>query len=97
MFALLTDVQITVEEARAKGIDIDQLEKKDAETDTVSPVGQAPPKDAVAALEEKTQELKVSDSSASAPSNKDVAAVPLPGGSEPKCELSLHQLSSIAH
>lgn len=76
---------MTVEEAKAKGIDLDTLEKTDAPTDTVSPVGQAPPQDAVSALEEKTQQLKVDDAAASGIS-KDQAAVPLPGGSAPKCK-----------
>lgn len=77
---------MTVEEARAKGIDVDQLEKRELPTDTVSPVGQAPPADAVAALEEKTQALKVNDGTAATSLNKDQAAVPLPGGSAPKCK-----------
>lgn len=78
---------MTVEEARAKGIDIDSLDKKDGPTDATSPVGQAPPKAAVADLEQKVQELKVADSSSSAtsaPVKKDLAAVPLPGGEPPK-------------
>ena len=80
---------MTVEEARAKGIDVDRLDKTDGPTDAVSPVGQAPPAAAVADLEQKVQELKV-DNFTSAPSaddaasKKEISAVPLPGGEPPK-------------
>jgi hypothetical protein len=86
---------MTVDEARAKGIDVESLDKNDGPTDATSPVGQAPPKAAVADLEQKVQELKVADSSASAPAAKtDLAAVPLPAGEAPKSKHSArHDLS----
>ncbi|ORY24697.1 hypothetical protein BCR39DRAFT_472124 [Naematelia encephala] len=56
----ITNTQpLSVEEATAKGIDVDTLEKKEGETDTVSPAGTKPSAEAVADLETKVQELKV--------------------------------------
>jgi hypothetical protein len=94
---------MTVDEARAKGIDVDHLAKTDGPTDATSPVGQVPPKGAVADLEKKVQELKVANSGTTATtaapattavpaadvaeSKKDLTAVPLPGGEPPKSEL----------
>lgn len=73
---------MTVDEAKARGIDVENIEKIDAPTDATSPVGQAPPKDAVADLEEKTRELKLAGGATE--SKSQVAAVPLPGGDAPK-------------
>jgi hypothetical protein len=91
---------MTVEEARAKGIDVDRLEKTDGPTDAVSPVGQAPPAAAVADLEEKVQELKLANNNSGstpsadlAASKKDVVAVPLPGGAPPKSASQLSRAS----
>lgn len=53
--------QMTVDEAESKGINVDSLEKKDAPTDTVSPAGTAPSNSYVAALEEKMDGLKTTD------------------------------------
>lgn len=101
-----TDTKMTVEEARAKGIDVDHIAKKDGPTDATSPVGQAPSSAAVADLEKKVQELKVANASApasatsasvasasSAPvseSKKELTAVPLPGGEPPKSQSTLN-------
>jgi hypothetical protein len=70
-------LQMSVEEAKSKGIDVDALEKKDAETDVVPPFGTKPSSAAIADLEEKTQALKVNDVP---------AAAPLANGSEPASE-----------
>ncbi|WVR05615.1 hypothetical protein IAU60_002637 [Kwoniella sp. DSM 27419] len=90
---------LTIEEAKARGIDVNSLPIKEAETDAVSPVGTAPSASAVSALEEKVQQLKVSSgtsttgvssSPAAAGSSRDttgVAAVPLPKTAEPKTSL----------
>ena len=75
---------MTVEEAKARGIDVENIEKVDAPTDATSPVGQAPPKGAIADLEEKTRELKV-DGGVTAGKSQ-LAAVPLPGGEAPKSQ-----------
>jgi hypothetical protein len=78
---------MTVDEARAKGIDVDHLQKTDGPTDATSPVGQAPPQAAVADLEKKVQELKVANTASTADvaaSKKELTAVPLPGGQPPK-------------
>jgi hypothetical protein len=48
-----------VEEAKAKGIDVEHAKPVDARDDTTSPVGTKPPAAAVADLEEKIQELKL--------------------------------------
>ena len=94
---------MTVDEARAKGIDVDHLEKKDAATDATSPVGQAPPQGAVADLEKKVQELKVSNTGVPAAkvpaadvteSKKSLTAMPLPGGEPPKSK-SYHNQSPV--
>ncbi|WVF70678.1 hypothetical protein IAT40_005471 [Kwoniella sp. CBS 6097] len=89
---------LSVEEAKARGIDINSLEKVDAETDTTSPIGAAPSASAVDALEEKVQELKVGSSAAAGSSTAapavantktatGVADVPLPKTAEPKTSL----------
>lgn len=92
---------MTVEEARAKGIDVDRLDKTDGPTDAVSPVGQAPPAAAVADLEQKVQELKVDNSSAPsadvAASKKEISAVPLPGGEPPKSMSNIANPDSCAN
>lgn len=75
---------MTVEEAKARGIDVENIEKVDAPTDATSPVGQAPSKDAIADLEEKTRELKV-DGGVTAGKSQ-LSAVPLPGGEAPKSQ-----------
>lgn len=75
---------MTVEEAKARGIDVENIEKVDAPTDATSPVGQAPPQGAIADLEEKTRELKV-DGGVTAGKSQ-LAAVPLPGGEAPKSQ-----------
>lgn len=77
---------MTVEEAKARGIDIENAEQIDAATDATSPVGQAPPKDAVADLAEKTRELRVDDGATAAAGKPQLAAVPLPGGEAPKSQ-----------
>jgi hypothetical protein len=88
---------MTVEEARAKGIDVDHLEKRDGPTDATSPVGSVPSKSAVADLEQKVQELKVSNSGVPsadvAESKKSLVAVPLPGGEPSKSKFQLSVLS----
>ncbi|WVQ85511.1 hypothetical protein IAT38_007676 [Cryptococcus sp. DSM 104549] len=71
---------LSVEEAKAKGINVAALDKVDGPSDATEPTGTAPPASAVAALDEKIQELKPG-------SSKDasgVAAVPLPNGQAPK-------------
>ncbi|WVQ97043.1 hypothetical protein IAU59_004153 [Kwoniella sp. CBS 9459] len=85
---------LSVDEAKARGIDINSLQKVDAETDTTSPVGAAPSASAVDALEEKVQELKLgSSSTTAAPVTENpktatgVADVPLPKTAEPKTSL----------
>ncbi|OCF45235.1 hypothetical protein I317_00757 [Kwoniella heveanensis CBS 569] len=89
---------LSVDEAKARGIDINSLEKVDAETDTTSPVGAGPSASAVNALEEKIQELKVGSSTATGSVAADsvsqnpntatgVADVPLPKTAEPKTSL----------
>jgi hypothetical protein len=89
---LSTDNQMTVEEARAKGIDVDHLAKVDGPTDATSPVGTTPSSAAVSDLEKKVQELKVANSSVPAAdvaeSKKSLTAVPLPGGEPPKSKYS---------
>lgn len=71
--------QISVEEAKAKGIDVEHITKTDAPTDATSPVGTKPPAAGVAALDEKLADLKVGD-------KVGVAGVPLPNGEPPKSE-----------
>lgn len=81
---------MTVEEARAKGIDVDHIAQKDGPTDATSPVGQSPPSAAVADLEKKVQELKVANASAAtdASTKKELTAMPLPGGEPPKSKFA---------
>ena len=66
---------MTVDEAQAKGIDVSTLEAKDGPTDPVSPVGTAPSHGGVAALEEKMENLKTTDTA--------MTDMPLPNGSGP--------------
>jgi len=90
---------MTVDEARAKGIDVDHLTKTDGPTDATSPVGTTPSSAAVADLEKKVQELKVANSSVPAAdvaeSKKSLTAVPLPGGQPPKSEYNLSILCAV--
>jgi hypothetical protein len=90
---------MTVEEARAKGIDVDHLAKVDGPTDATSPVGTTPSSAAVSDLEKKVQELKVANSSVPAAdvteSKKSLTAVPLPGGEPPKSEPHLSKLYAV--
>ena len=72
---------MSLEEAKAKGIDVNSLEKKDAATDAISPVGSKPTSGEVAALEEKTQDLKLGSAG-----TIEQSAVPLPAGEAPKSE-----------
>ncbi|WWC60554.1 uncharacterized protein I303_103128 [Kwoniella dejecticola CBS 10117] len=74
---------LSVEEAKAKGIDINTLQKTDAPTDAVAPVGTAPSASAVDALQEKVNELRVDNPKETSA----VAAVPLPKTAEPKTSL----------
>ncbi|WWC68398.1 uncharacterized protein I206_102324 [Kwoniella pini CBS 10737] len=74
---------LSVEEAKAKGIDVNTLQKTDAPTDAVTPVGTAPSASAVDALQEKVNELRVDNS-------KDISGIstiPLPQTAEPKTSL----------
>lgn len=82
---------MTVEEAKAKGIDVNSLPKKDAEVHAASPVGVPPPASAVEALEEKTRELKVSTGA------QEQAAVPLPNGNGSKGVLTLRSPAAISN
>ncbi|ORX35404.1 hypothetical protein BD324DRAFT_632692 [Kockovaella imperatae] len=50
---------MSLDEAKAQGIDVNALEEKEAPTDAVSPVGTKPSADGIAALEEKAKELKL--------------------------------------
>ena len=50
---------MSVNEAEAKGIDVNRLEKVDAASDTVSPAGSQPPAAGVAALDEKLADMKM--------------------------------------
>ncbi|ODN84022.1 hypothetical protein, variant [Cryptococcus amylolentus CBS 6039] len=79
---------LSVEEAKAKGIDVSTLNKVDGASDSTVPTGQAPPASAIAALDEKVDELKAeqgpSTTSTAGQGNTGVAAVPLPGGEPPK-------------
>lgn len=52
-----------MDEATARGIDVDNIQRTDAATDAVAPVGAKPDLGAVDALEEKVQQLKVSNKS----------------------------------
>ncbi|ODO07609.1 hypothetical protein L198_01190 [Cryptococcus wingfieldii CBS 7118] len=76
---------LSVEEAKAKGIDVSTLNKVDGASDSTVPTGQAPPASAIAALDEKVDELKAeqgpSTTSTVGQGSAGVAAVPLPGGS----------------
>jgi len=77
-----------VQEARSQGIDVNSIPRADTHTDTISPAGAKPPMSAVAALEEKTQELKISTTGAIGahgihPQQK---SVPLPNGQSQKGE-----------
>ncbi|TYJ55738.1 hypothetical protein B9479_003514 [Cryptococcus floricola] len=80
--------QLSVEEAKAKGIDVSTLNKVDGASDSTVPTGQAPPASAIAALDEKVDELKAeqgpSTTSTVGQGSAGVAAVPLPGGEPPK-------------
>ncbi|WRT65933.1 uncharacterized protein IL334_002884 [Kwoniella shivajii] len=83
---------LSVEEAKAQGIDVRSLNKTDAPTDTVAPVGTAPSASAVDALQEKVDELKLNTASTSTTANTSngnsrVADVPLPKTAEPKTSL----------
>ncbi|WWC88136.1 uncharacterized protein L201_003040 [Kwoniella dendrophila CBS 6074] len=78
---------ISVEEAKAQGIDIKTLDKVDAPTDTVAPVGTAPPASAVDALQEKVDALKVGTSASTSTDTTGISAVPLPKTAEPKTSL----------
>ncbi|WWC96721.1 hypothetical protein V866_003593 [Kwoniella sp. B9012] len=70
---------LSVEEAKAKGIDINTLDKTDAATDAVAPVGTAPSASAVDALQEKVDELKLGTSK----DTTGISDVPLPKTAEP--------------
>jgi len=54
---------MSVPEAESKGIDVDDLEKTDAPSDPASPFGTQSSSSGAAALEEKIQDLKMSDAS----------------------------------
>lgn len=73
---------ISVEEARAKGIDVDALEKKDAPTDTTSPAGTIPSTSAVDALDEKVKNLDVQTRGSSLPDAAESKVNDLPAQSE---------------
>ncbi|WVQ71306.1 hypothetical protein IAR50_000833 [Cryptococcus sp. DSM 104548] len=79
---------LSVEEAQAKGIDVSTLDKVDGASDATVPTGQAPPASALAALDEKVDQLKAeqgpSATSTEGQGSTGVAAVPLPGGEPPK-------------
>ncbi|KAK8865649.1 hypothetical protein IAR55_000794 [Kwoniella newhampshirensis] len=73
---------LSVEQAKAQGIDVKSLEKVDGATDTTSAV--APPSAAVLdTFDEKIQELKTDSSK----DTTGVASVPLPNGEPPKTSL----------
>lgn len=76
---------MSIEEARARGIDVAHLQKVDAPTDSTSPQGSAPPASAIAALDEKVAELKSETIGASSTTGViDQVAVPLPNEQAPK-------------
>nr|KIR87470.1 hypothetical protein I308_02414 [Cryptococcus tetragattii IND107] len=76
---------LSIEEARARGIDVAHLQKVDAPTDSTSPQGSAPPASAIAALDEKVAELKSETIGASSTTGViDQVAVPLPNEQAPK-------------
>lgn len=76
---------MSVEEARARGINVASLEKVDAATDATSPQGSAPPASAVAALDEKVAQLKSETIGASSTTGvTEQVAMPLPNEQAPK-------------
>jgi hypothetical protein len=78
---------LTVEEAKAQGVDLKSLEKVDARDSAVAPA--SAPASATAALDEKLEELKLNTAHSSAPSAQ--ADLPLPHGDAPKSEFpSVH-------
>nr|XP_019001922.1 uncharacterized protein I203_05633 [Kwoniella mangroviensis CBS 8507]OCF65383.1 hypothetical protein I203_05633 [Kwoniella mangroviensis CBS 8507] len=83
---------LSVEEAKAKGIDINTLEKTDAPTDAVAPVGTAPSASAVDDLQEKVDELKLGTSK----DTTGISDVPLPKTAEPTSESNPFDYSSVA-
>ncbi|WVW80384.1 hypothetical protein I302_102365 [Kwoniella bestiolae CBS 10118] len=70
---------LSVADAKAQGIDINTLEKTDAPTDAVAPVGTTPSASAVDALQEKVDELKLGTSK----DTTGISDVPLPKTAEP--------------
>jgi hypothetical protein len=73
-----------VDEAKAQGIDVNHIPKTDASIHTASPVGTKPPLSAVEALEEKTQELKITTGASTVPQQQ--KSIPLPKGNAPQSE-----------
>ena len=54
---------MTIDEAKAAGLDLNRIEKRDGPTDTISPVGTKPPSAAIDDLDRKINDLKVGSSS----------------------------------
>ncbi|KAL7423705.1 Cruciform DNA binding protein [Cryptotrichosporon argae] len=83
---------LSVEEAKAKGIDIASLEKVDGPTDAITQAPHAPaappPASAVAALDEKIQELKIDTAASGGVIRAEQVDIPLPNGSAPKTSVA---------
>ncbi|KAL0252900.1 hypothetical protein I308_102292 [Cryptococcus tetragattii IND107] len=89
---------LSIEEARARGIDVAHLQKVDAPTDSTSPQGSAPPASAIAALDEKVAELKSETIGASSTTGViDQVAVPLPNEQAPKTSYPADGSSALGH
>ena len=78
---------MSVPEAEAKGIDVDTLPQTDGPSDTTSPAGTKPSTSGVAALEEKMNGLKTSDTS----ETKGMAGSMLSGAASTCASCCLHQ------
>lgn len=89
---------LSVEEARARGINVASLEKVDAATDATSPQGSAPPASAVAALDEKVAQLKSETIGASSTTGvTEQVAMPLPNEQAPKTSYPADGSSNLGH
>ncbi|KGB77796.2 hypothetical protein CNBG_3634 [Cryptococcus deuterogattii R265] len=89
---------LSIEEARARGIDVAHLQKVDAPTDSTSPQGSAPPASAIAALDEKVAELKSETIGASSTTGViNQVAVPLPNEQAPKTSYPADGSSALGH
>ncbi|WVO19636.1 uncharacterized protein IAS62_000926 [Cryptococcus decagattii] len=89
---------LSIEEARARGIDVAHLQKVDAPTDSTSPQGSPPPASAIAALDEKVAELKSETIGASSTTGViDQVAVPLPNEQAPKTSYPADGSSALGH